>query len=89
MYNADGCTDGAVRLVEGETEWEGRLEVCFDRRWGTVGNDVWTEVNGQVMCNAMGYDYNFTGMTKGSLHIHNYLFRLSRFFILFFCIIHR
>ena len=57
---ADGCVDGELRLVEGETEWEGRLEVCFNQRWGTVGNDGWTEVNSQVMCNAFGYD--FTGM---------------------------
>ena len=55
-----GCGDGELRLVEGEMEWEGRLEVCMGSRWGTVGNDGWTEVNSQVMCNAFGYD--FTGM---------------------------
>ena len=60
IYYTDGCVDGELRLVEGETEWEGRLEVCFNRRWGTVGNDGWTDVSSQVVCNAFGYD--FTGM---------------------------
>ena len=54
------CIEGELRLVEGETEWDGRLEVCLSQRWGTVGNDGWTEVNRQVVCNALGYD--FTGM---------------------------
>ena len=52
--------DGELALVEGETEWEGRLEICFGRRWGTVGIDGWTEVNSQVVCNDLGY--YFTGM---------------------------
>ena len=58
------CVEGELRLVEGETEWEGRLEVCFSQRWGTVGNDGWTEVNSQVVCNNLGFD--ITGM-----HTHN------------------
>ena len=54
------CVDGELALVEGEAEWEGRLEICLGQRWGTVGSDGWTEVNSQVVCNAFGYD--FTGM---------------------------
>ena len=50
------CSDGEVRLVEGESEWEGRLEVCFSRRWGTVGSDGWTQTNAQVVCNDLGYE---------------------------------
>ena len=49
------CFDGEVRLVEGESEWEGRLEVCFSRRWGTVSSDGWTQTNTQVVCNDLGY----------------------------------
>ena len=50
------CIDGEVRLMEGEFEWEGRLEVCFGQRWGTVSSDGWTETNSQVVCNDLGYD---------------------------------
>ena len=49
------CEDGEVRLVEGETEWEGRLEVCFHQRWGTVSRNGWSEANAQVVCSDMGY----------------------------------
>ena len=50
------CEDGEVRLYEGETEWEGRLEMCYNRRWGTVSSEGWTDINTQVVCNDFGYD---------------------------------
>ena len=43
--------------MEGESEWEGRLEVCFSQRWGTVGSDGCTQTNTQVVCNGHGYDF--------------------------------
>ena len=58
-YCTADCVNGDVRLVEGETEWDGRVELCLSQRWGTVGSDRWTEVNSVVVCNALGYD--FTG----------------------------
>ena len=42
--------------MEGKKEWEGRLEICIGRRWGTVGADGWTQTNSDVVCNALGYD---------------------------------
>ena len=54
-HTAD-CVDGEVRLSEGETEWEGRLEVCFSRRWGTVGSEGWSQVNTEIVCNDLGYE---------------------------------
>ena len=56
FYFTAYCTDGEVRLSEGETEWEGRLEVCLNGRWGTVGGNEWTQTNSHVICNALGYD---------------------------------
>ena len=56
MDFAGSCTDGTIRLMEGESEYEGRLEVCFSDRWGTVGSDGWTQINTQVVCNDLGYD---------------------------------
>ena len=43
--------------MEGESQFEGRLEVCFNRRWGTFGSDGWTQTNTQVFCNSLGYDF--------------------------------
>jgi hypothetical protein len=53
-----GCADGVTRLMEGETEFEGRLEMCLSGRWGTIGGDGWTDTNSQVVCHDFGYDAN-------------------------------
>ena len=77
IFIAD-CIDGEVRLVDGEFEWEGRLEVCLSQRWSTVSNDGWTHVNSQVVCNALGYD--FTGMvTHFSMDIISHDFSFLSF----------
>ena len=55
---AGDCTDGEVRLVAGESEFEGRVEVCLNRRWGTVSSDGWTQTNTEVVCNDLGYEYS-------------------------------
>ena len=49
------CTDGDIQLVGGETEREGRVEVCLDQRWGTVNGDGWSSVDAQVVCRQLGY----------------------------------
>ena len=53
------CSDGEVRLVDGEKKTEGRVEVCFSKRWGTIGGDGWTQTESNVICNDLGYE--FTG----------------------------
>ena len=50
------CDDGDLRLVGGETEYEGLLEVCFSQRWGTVNGDGWTASDTQVACRQLGVD---------------------------------
>ena len=49
------CVDGDIRLVGGETEREGQMEVCLDQRWGTVNGDGWSSVDAQVVCRQLGY----------------------------------
>ena len=39
----DDCNYGDIRLVGGESEAEGRLEICSGHRWGTVCDNEWTE----------------------------------------------
>ena len=34
--STDDCGNGDIRLVNGETETEGRVEICLYLRWGTV-----------------------------------------------------
>ena len=60
IYTAD-CIDGQVRLAEGQTELEGRLDVCFKGRWGSVGSEGWSPMNTQVVRNYLYCD-PYTGL---------------------------
>ena len=46
------------------SENEGRLDVCFDQRWGTIDGDGWTHADTQVACRQLGY--STSGMQKYS-----------------------
>ena len=49
------CEEGNVRLVNGSSPLEGRVEVCIDRQWGTVC-DFWNPIpNAHVVCWQLGY----------------------------------
>ena len=53
--NNSVCVNGEVRLVGGDTLLEGRAEVCFGGRWGTICNDEWDNFDASVLCNQLGY----------------------------------
>ncbi|XP_048581917.1 deleted in malignant brain tumors 1 protein isoform X4 [Nematostella vectensis] len=49
--------DAAIRtrLVGGIRPSQGRLEVFYDGRWGTVCNDLWSDTNANVVCKSLGF----------------------------------
>ena len=49
------CLDGDVRLVDGNTNFSGLVEVCSNQRWGTVNGDGWSNADAQVVCKQLGY----------------------------------
>jgi len=55
MYVPVNCHNGDVRLVEGSSTLEGRVEVCIGQRWGTVCHNYWSASDGQVVCRQLGY----------------------------------
>ena len=48
------CVDGEVRLMNGETITEGRVEVCLEGHWGTVCTNLWISKNTDVVCGQLG-----------------------------------
>jgi len=57
------CTSGEMRLRNGASQYEGRVEVCVYGRWGSVCDDLWDQQDAQVVCNYLGYNNTGKGIS--------------------------
>ena len=57
------CRAGDVRLVQGLTEREGRVELCKEVQyfptdagiWGTICDNQWSSAHTEVLCRSIGF----------------------------------
>ena len=61
MYCAD-CADGSVRLVGGDSDSEGTVEVCNDNLWGLVTEAGWDDNDAKVVCRMIGFSSDSKGL---------------------------
>ena len=55
ILNPVNCTNGDLRLSGGITSQQGRVEMCYERQWGTVCDDYWGTNDAQVACRQLGF----------------------------------
>lgn len=54
-FLSSDCTNGQVRLMGGDSDNVGSVEVCFDNVWGNLEETGWGGKDAQLVCNLLGY----------------------------------
>ena len=51
----ENCSHDDIRLVGGQNEFEGRVEVCINNVWGTICDYGWNSADASVACRQAGF----------------------------------
>ncbi|XP_019860164.1 PREDICTED: deleted in malignant brain tumors 1 protein-like [Amphimedon queenslandica] len=89
VFNAsDNCSNGDIRLTGGPSQYEGIVEVCYERVWGSICPPAWSRADAQVTCRQLGYTTigaatsNIYGKSAGPIHFSNFYCSSSENFLL-------
>ena len=91
IFSAARCSEGSVRLVEGETAVDGIVQLCHEEDWGTVCANGWDNTDASVVCRQVGLSPIGAQPKHTNMHACIILltFFLHRFRCSWFSIIHR
>ena len=63
------CTEGQVRLADGSTTYEGRVEVCRGGVWVAIYDSGWSYYDALVVCRQLGYPYQCKEMNANYYNV--------------------
>ena len=50
------CNKTDVRLIDGRSIYDGKVEICLKGVWGSVCGDKWDYRDATVVCRQLGYN---------------------------------
>ena len=53
-YETASCNAGDVRLMDGNSTFEGRVEFCNQGLWGAIATLSWSSNDAKVVCRQLG-----------------------------------
>ena len=50
------CSENDIRLVRGQTQDDGQLQICLNGTWSLICSDRWDYRDASVVCQQLGYN---------------------------------
>lgn len=74
------CTTGDVKLTSGSNKYEGRVEICKNRVWGSICDSGWNDRSAYAVCRQLEYSgtyclhmiYTYTYISGGMALSNSY-----------------